>query len=434
MSAEEPHPSPAATSVVRERLHRIAQLEEILPAVQSVAAHYAGTYLVGGAVRDVLLGEQSIDLDLMVEGDAVAFGRDLARQLAGHSHAHEKFHTAVVKGRGSTGGVRVDLATARTETYEAPGALPDVQPATLRDDLARRDFTINSMATSLHPDDLGATYDFFDGFGDLERRVVRVLHDRSFVEDPTRVLRALRYEARFGFRMDPQTELLARGAAGSPLLTERSSTRVRDELVDLLAEPRAVAALQRMAELGVDRALHPQADAAAGAVLAEAADGELRGPLAEARPPLVRLACLCAEMTERDLREWLDRLSFAKRDRDVVVAAVTLAPVLAAKLAALEDPPLSELHAMLEEQPLEMLVMAIVAAWEPRIVADHVHRYLERGRGVRLEITGDDLRRAGVPESPQIGAALKETLALKLDGVVNGHDAELTAALRILHG
>ena len=433
VTVERPAPDPDATTVVRQRLHSIARLEEILPAIQSVAAKYEGVYLVGGAVRDVLLGEQSLDLDVMVEGDAIALGRDLAQALGGHSHPHEQFHTAVVKGVGASGReVRVDLASARTETYDAPGALPEVERSTLRHDLARRDFTINAMAASLRPDDLGATYDFFGGYRDLRQETVRVLHDLSFVEDPTRVLRAIRYEARFGFRLDPQTELLARGCADRGLLAELSSTRVRDELVDLLAEERALAALRRMAELGVDRALHPRIDAAAAAVYVEAADREMHGALAEARAPLVRLACLCAEMTERDAREWLDRLKFNRHDRNVVIGAVTRAPAIAAHLSTDAEPALSELYAMLEDDPLEVLVMAIVRGWEPALVAGRIRTYLAQARGAHLEITGDDLQRAGVPESPQIGAALKRTLAMKLDGAIEGRDQELATALAIL--
>ena len=432
MSGDSPQPNPAATAVVGERLQEVERLAEVLPAIQSVAANHEGTYLVGGAVRDILLGEESIDLDVMVEGDAVAFAADLARAIGGQSRPHEKFQTAVVTGTGPSGrAVQVDVATARTESYATPGALPDVKPATLRDDLARRDFTINAMATSLRPEDVGATYDFFGGYEDLEGRVVRVLHDRSFVEDPTRVLRALRYEARFGFRMDRETELHARGCADAGLLGELASTRVRDELLDLLDESRAVAALQRMAELGVDRALHPQADAATGAVHAEAADNALQGPLAGARRQLVRLACLCAGMTERDLRDWLDHIKLPRGDRDAVVATVALAPVIAARLSADEEPALSELHTQLADQPLEVLVMSIVVAWEPSVVARRVRTYLEQAQDVKLDITGDDLRRAGVPESPRIGAALKETLALKLDGAVNGRDEELATALRL---
>ena len=433
MSVERPAPNPEASAVVRERLGSIERLAEVLPAIHDVAAKYDGVYLVGGAVRDVLLGEQSLDLDVMVEGDATAFARELARALRGRSHPHDRFQTAVVTSAGADGHeIRVDLATARTETYAAPGALPEVERSTLHHDLARRDFTINAMAASLGAGDLGATYDLFGGYEDLRQKTVRVLHDLSFVEDPTRLLRAIRYEARLGFRMDAHTEALARGCISPGLLRDLASTRVRDELLDLLGEERATAALQRMADLGVDRALHPQIDAAAATVHAEAAHREMRGALAEAHAPLVRLACLCAEMTERDVREWLDALKFAGRDRDVVTAAVTQAPATAAQLSGDETPPLSELHTLFDEHPLEVLVMAIVLAWEPRVVADRVHAYLERARGVRLDITGDDLRQAGVPESPQLGAALKQTLALKLDGFVSGRDEELATALRML--
>ena len=430
---QRPDPNPEATAAVRERFHSIERLEAILPAIQAVAAGHDGVYLVGGAVRDVLLGEQSLDLDVMVEGDAIAFAGELAAALGVQCRAHEQFHTAVVEGAGPGGrDVRVDLASARTESYDAPGALPDVRRATLRDDLARRDFTINAMAASLRADDLGATYDFFGGYRDLVQGTVRVLHDLSFTEDPTRLLRAVRYETRFAFGMDDHTESLARAGAQGRLLATLSSTRVRDELLDLLAEERVSAALSRMGQLGVDRALDPRVDAVAAAVHVEAAGTAMQGPLAKVRVPLVRLACLCVGMTEGEVCEWLDRIKFRRGDRDVVGAAVGLGPTIAERLSEATAPAPSELHELLEGQPLEVLVMAIALAREPGLVAERVHAYLERMRGVRLEITGDDLRRAGVPESPQIGAALKQTLALKLDGFVGGRDDELAAALRIL--
>ena len=433
VSVERPVPSPEATAAVRARLHHIERLEAVLPAISAVAASYDGVYLVGGAVRDVLLGEQSLDLDVMVEGDAIALAAELARALGGRSHPHEKFQTAVVKAADEHGHEsRVDLATARTEFYGAPGALPEVERSTLRHDLARRDFTINAMATSLRPDDLGATYDFFGGYRDLQRGTVRVLHNLSFVEDPTRLLRAIRYEARLGFRMDAHTLSLARGCIDMRLVGDLSSARLRDELLDLLAEGNVRAALERMAELGLDRALHAHLDARRAADLVESAEAAMQGPLAEARRPLVRLACLCAGLAGHEAYEWLDRLKIRRRDQDVVAAAVTLGPVIAERLSGDSPPAPSELRELLEGQPLEVLVMAVVFAGDPRLVADRLHAYLERARGVQLEITGDDLRAAGVPESPQIGTALKQTLALKLDGFVSGRDEELAAALRIL--
>src|SRR5436190_4816703 len=259
---EHPLPDPEATAAVRERLGEIERLVQVLPAIERVAAAHDPVYLVGGAVRDVLLGEQSLDLDLMVEGDALAFAEALAAELGVTCHPHEKFQTAVVKGRDRDGNsVRIDVATARTEVYVSPGALPEVERSTLRHDMARRDFTINAMATSLRASDLGATYDFFGGFRDLRRRTVRVLHNLSFVEDPTRLLRAVRYEARLGFEMDRHTLSLARGCIEMRLVPDLASARLRDELVDLLTEPRALAALERMSEIGLDRALHPGLDA-----------------------------------------------------------------------------------------------------------------------------------------------------------------------------
>jgi tRNA nucleotidyltransferase (CCA-adding enzyme) len=327
--------------------------------------------------------------------------------------------------------LRVDIATARTEFYGSPGALPEVERSTLRHDLARRDFTINAMATSLRPDDLGATYDFFGGFKDLRRSTVRVLHNLSFVEDPTRLLRAIRYEARLGFRMDAHTLSLARGCIEMRLVGDLSSARLRDELLDLLAEGNVRAALGRMSELGLDRALHPRLDAHAAADLVESADAAMQGPLAAARQPLVRLACLCAGLSGHEVYEWLGRLKIRRRDQDVVAGAVTLAPQIADRLAADQAPAPSQVHHLLEGQPLEVLVMAVVRARDPQRVAERLHAYLERGCGVRLEITGDDLKAAGVPESPRIGAALKETLSLKLDGFVSGRDEELATALRL---
>jgi tRNA nucleotidyltransferase (CCA-adding enzyme) len=298
--ADRPLPDPEASAAVRARLGEITRLAAVLPAIQRAAAAQDPVYLVGGAVRDVLLGEQSLDLDLMVEGDALAFAEALAAELGVAYHPHEKFQTAVVKGTGAEGDdIRIDVATARTEVYGAPGALPEVERSTLRHDMARRDFTINAMATSLRAEDLGATFDFFGGYPDLQRKTVRVLHNLSFVEDPTRLLRAVRYEARLGFEMDRHTLSLARGCIDMRLVGDLASARLRDELIDLLCEPQVLAALARMEEIGLDHALHPGLDAGTDtrALVEVAAEVGVRPPFAgSTRTPLVRLALLCRRM------------------------------------------------------------------------------------------------------------------------------------------
>jgi tRNA nucleotidyltransferase (CCA-adding enzyme) len=435
-SAERPLPDEEATKAVRERLGEIERLAAVLPAIERVAAAHDPVYLVGGAVRDVLLGEQSLDLDLMVEGDALAFAHALAAELGARCHAHDKFQTAVVKGRDAAGNdVMIDVATARTEFYGAPGALPEIERSTLRHDMARRDFTINAMATSLRAEDLGATFDFFGGFRDLQRRVVRVLHNLSFVEDPTRLIRAIRYEARLGFEMDRHTLSLARGCIEMRLVGDLASARLRDELLDLLAERQAMRALERMAEIGLDRALHPHLDAGPEAIaLVEraAAIGEREPFAAEARMQLVRLACLCHRMGAHEIYDWLGKLKLRRRHQDVVAAAATIAPAIAERLGQDPQPAPSELRELLEGQPLEVLLCAIVQSAHPETTERRVRDYLDQIRDVRLEITGDDLKQAGAEESPAIGRVLKQTLALKLDGEVSGRDEELRAAMRLL--
>jgi tRNA nucleotidyltransferase (CCA-adding enzyme) len=291
------------------------------------------------------------------------------------------------------------------------------------------------MATSLKAEDLGSTYDFFGGFRDLQGKTVRVLHNLSFIEDPTRLLRAIRYEARLGFRMDGHTLSLARGSIETRLVGDLSSARLRDELLDILSEERLVAALERIAELGLDRAMHPRLDAGPESVrLIEHAERLMSvAPFEGAvRPTLVRLACLCRRMSADEVYAWLEKLRLRRSDQDVVAGAVTVAPLLAERLSSEGSTPPSELHESLAGQPLEVLLVAVLLAPDPRQAEDRIRGYLERIRDTELEITGEDLRKAGVPESPELGRALKQTLALKLDGFVSGREEELAAALRIL--
>src|SRR3954452_1104331 len=206
---------------------RAVERVRALPALERVreAAGDVPVYLVGGAVRDLLLGRERTDLDVVLEGDAAALGR----RLGGEVRAHERFATAMV----ALDGLVLDLATARSETYPRPGALPEVRPATLAEDLARRDFTVNAMAVPLT--DEAELIDPHGGARDLERGLLRVLHERSFVDDPTRALRAARYAARYGFDLEPDTERLLREAD----LETVSRDRVEAELRKLAAEPRA---------------------------------------------------------------------------------------------------------------------------------------------------------------------------------------------------
>ncbi len=230
-------------------------MQAIVDVVAARDGHEPGVFVVGGTVRDILLGEEGADIDLAVEGDAIAFAYVLADALGGRVTPHPKFGTAIVS---YAAGERIDVVTTRRESYASPGALPTVEHAELAHDLHRRDFTMNAMAASLAPDDLGSLFDPYGGRVDLENGAVRVLHDGSFVDDPTRILRGITYEARYGFRFDEHTEALARSCIGSGHVGDLSSSRLRDELVALLDDPGAPDGIRRLGELGVDAAIHPQ--------------------------------------------------------------------------------------------------------------------------------------------------------------------------------
>ena len=401
---------------LRERVRRVPGIERLLPALEGLPP----AYLVGGAVRDLLRGANAVDLDLALEGDARTVSRALAERLGGVSREHARFGTAVVR----ADGLSVDLATTRRETYPEPGALPDVEAASLGEDLERRDFTVNAMALGLTGDDLGHLYDPAGGVSDLASRIIRVLHERSFIDDPTRLLRALRYEARLRFRMDPDTELLARDAAAEGGLRTVSGARVREELMDLLGELEAPSAVARMRELGVDRAMHTALEAdpelVASAALGAVALGADRA--------LAALAALCLPAAER-LELWLGDLHLLASDRDAVIRATRVAPRIASDLRVRDHSP-SELRALLGSETLIALALALAM----RAPSEPILRWVTELQAIRLEISGADLLAEGVPEGPALGRALDETLSRKLDGIVRGREQELETALLLARG
>jgi tRNA nucleotidyltransferase (CCA-adding enzyme) len=375
-----------------------------------------GSHLVGGAVRDLLLErDEPPDLDVVVEGDASAAARAAAERLGGTVTAeHERFDTATVEAPG----VRLDVTRMRTESYPAPGALPEVRPGTLEQDLARRDFTVNAIAIALSEDGLGSLHAHGSALEDLDEAVLRIHHPRSFLDDPTRLLRLVRYGARLGFEPEERTDALARDAIAAGAPGTVSAGRIGDELRRIAAEATAIPALARAHAIGLDRALHPdfepRLDLAQAALDALPDDG---------RRDLLVLAAGCTRFAPHELRRWLDALELTAHKRDAVVAAALDAETLAERLAHARRP--AQIAAAARGQPLEVLAVAgALGAREP------VGRWLDELRQVRLEITGDDLLAAGVPEGPAVGQGLEAALAAKLDGQASGRDDELAVALR----
>ncbi len=364
-----------------ERLNTIPALEVLREAVAG-----RPVYLVGGVVRDLLLGQPRTDIDVAVEGDV----RPIADALGGEVVEHERFATATV----AVDGLLVDLAMARAETYERPGALPTVTPAAITDDLARRDFTINAMAVPLKADP--TLIDPHGGVDDLAAGLLRVLHERSFIDDPTRALRAARYAARFDLELEPGTAELLRSAD----LGTVSGDRVEGELRRVAAEDRAPRALELIREWAL---LELPGDAV-----------ELAG----------RLRDLCAAPP------WS---GFADPDAAILAASGyghAAGPVrrAAEDLArATPERPSQAVSAVKGASPVELLLArAMGAEW--------LDRYVEEWSKVSLEIDGADLLEKGVQEGPAIGRGLEAALSAKLDGEISGRDQELRIALAAARG
>ncbi|HZL64663.1 MAG TPA: hypothetical protein VFD50_06965, partial [Thermoleophilia bacterium] len=407
-------------------------LDDVLRQVQAVSVGIRGVYLVGGAVRDLLLGEPGFDIDIAVEGDGIAFAQELSARLKGHVRPHEKFGTAVVVAHGDGGRrQRVDVASTRSESYAYPAALPKVEHAGIRSDLARRDFTINAMAVSLKPESFGDLFDFYGGLADLDAKRIVVLHNLSFIEDPTRVLRAIRYENRYGLRMDEHTLNLARACCAMDLVGDLSSARLRDELVALLDEERVDFTFRRMEELGLTPSIHGRLRADAATLdLVRRADRERAAHALVAEVPRwrLRLVWMLRDLEPEEIAAWTERMRIRRQDASVLERALVVGRRLVDRVG--RGPSEAELYEFAQGEPLEA-VLAAMALDETGAVAARLGRFLDVARHVRLGIGGEDLLELGFTASPEMGQVLRSVLHLKLNGVVKTRDDELAAAERL---
>jgi tRNA nucleotidyltransferase (CCA-adding enzyme) len=404
-------------------------------------------YAVGGFVRDLLLGQPNLDVDLVVEGDAIHLAHTLARRFGGHVRSHRRFGTAKWilpedrSGFPDPAGLpaTLDFATARTEFYERPTALPTVERSSIKLDLHRRDFTINTLAIRLTPTRWGELLDFYGGRKDLDEGLIRVLHSLSFVEDPTRILRAVRFEQRFDFKIEPRTEELIGNALD--LLDRMSVERVRHEIELILAEAAPERTFCRLAEMGVLAILHP--DLRCNGWFAAKA-GELRAHLAQARgaeprpaPPLalsddqlpaLYIALLTFPMPGESLKAFVEKYHMRTAYRDLLDEVACLQ----GKLPRLADNGLkpSEIVALLDETS-DAARLVIRVATDSWLVRQHLDLYQRRLRTIRPATTGDDLRRLGLPPGRLYSQILNRLRAALLDGEISTRQDEerLTAEI-----
>jgi len=370
-------------------------------------------YLVGGVVRDLLLGRTNFDIDLVVEGDAINLANRLTEVYHGKIITHPRFKTAKLQWDKWS----VDLTTARSETYAKPGALPSVKPGTLKSDLFRRDFTINAMAIHLAPSRYGELIDLYSGMADLKQKLIRILHEKSFVDDATRIWRGLRYEQRLDFRLEETTlKLLKRDI---PMLDTISSDRIRHELELVLKEEFPEKVLCRAEEFGVLQWLNPSLKG----------DNWLAGRFEQARqlsppnpPPTgLYLALLAYRLTNAETEQLITKLRLPKS------LAQTLKDTnnIKDKLKSLADPtlPPSGIYHLLHGYSSVAITASSLASDLP-VVHQHVQVFLNKLRYIKPALTGDDLQSMGILPGPRIKEVLQLLHEAKLDGKVTTKQGE----------
>jgi tRNA nucleotidyltransferase (CCA-adding enzyme) len=369
-------------------------------------------YLVGGVVRDLLLERANFDLDLVVEGDAIKLAQEIARVSRASIKIHPRFGTANLQwGKRST-----DIATARSETYSHPGALPSVTHGTIADDLARRDFTVNAMAIELNPRHFGELIDPHHGRRDLKRGLIRVLHDKSFTDDATRIWRALRYEARLDFHIESSTlELLNRDTS---MLATVSGDRIRHELELVLKEELPEKVLQRADELRVLPALHPSLKG--GDWLGKTFALAREQCLPDEPHPQLYLALLAYRLTAREMEDFISYLRLPGLTTQVLRDTAAIK----GKLNDLDAPGLapSLIYGLLHGYGLTALMAAALGT--DSTAADNIELYLNVLRHVKPALSGNDLKRLGVPEGPKIKEVLQSLREARLDGRISSKREE----------
>ncbi|MBI3741833.1 MAG: CBS domain-containing protein [Chloroflexi bacterium] len=377
-------------------------------------------YIVGGFVRDLLLNQPNLDLDLVVEGDAIALAQNLQKKLGGRVHAHARFGTAnwveleklTSQLRGAAHLINhLDFATARREFYAHPSALPEVERSSIKQDLLRRDFTINTLALALDPDRFGQLLDLFGGEADLQRGLIRVLHNLSFIEDPTRILRAVRFESRLNFKIEERTAQLIGDAL--EMLPRVSGERVRAELALIFEERDPAKAMLRLNELGVLKAIHP--------ALAFSDWHAARFRAINQPKPAFYWGVWMFELRPAQIQEVAHHLMLSNEIRDTILQAIGLLSHRDALSAQKVTP--SVLVRILDPISEDAREIFSIALDEPHVRVN-LARYHDEWRLIAAELNCDDLKQMGIPPSPRYREILTRLRDARLDGRVSSRAEE----------
>ncbi len=418
---------------------------DLIQAVSKIAGELSmPLYFVGGLVRDLLVGKPSADIDMVVEGDAIILARRLRTRFGGETRSHAQFGTAkwlltpnvwqrlAPATNVDSAPMFIDFVTARTEFYTRPSALPEVERGSIKLDLHRRDFTINTLAVRLDGAHLGELLDFYGGLRDLELGYVRVLHSLSFVDDPTRILRAIRLEQRLNFTLEARTaELLS---AALPMLNRVTGDRIRNELQMCLLEENRISIMERLAGLGVLAQIHPgliwqmpTADTFrhAAQILQDDMWAKVLG---EESPAFVFFALLLMPLSNTVQQEAMTRLKVRKSTRDDVIAARMLLRNMA-NLPADSRP--SEVVIKIRQYPPRVLLVGLAASGPDTPIGRYIDIYQREWQHVRTVLNGNDIIEMGIKAGPQVGYLLDQLLAARLDGEIKDISDEIELVARL---
>lgn len=413
-------------SMLVERLprHLLQLLRDVGRYAESMGYH---AYAVGGFVRDIFLRVENLDVDIVIEGDGIRFARAFAAEHGKRVKVYKKFGTAVIDLNNNE---KLDVASARLEYYEKPAALPKVEWSSIKLDLYRRDFTINTLAIRLNPRVFGDFIDFFGARRDIKERTIRVLHNLSFVEDPSRIFRAIRFEQRFDFHLSKLSRSLIENAVKMDFLKSLSGKRIFTELTLLLSEEKALAMVRRMHDLGILKYIHPD-------ILYDAAIRQLFKNISDvlswydllyldntAEKWFVFLLALLDRVKPVDIGAVCRYFDINKKYRDAIITAKTTGNDILCRFAQKRQPLHAEIYGMLNAVPLEVCLY-LMARTTRTSTKKFFSLYFTQLRGVKLHVTGNDLIKLGIPPGRIYTKILDGLLEAALNGKVSGREEEL---------
>lgn len=386
-----------------------------------------GVHLVGGFVRDLLLGRENLDIDIVVEGDGIAFASNLAKQLNGRVRSHQKFGTAVII---LPDGFKVDIATARMEFYKKPAALPTVEAGPLKMDLYRRDFTINSLAVKLNHTNFGELTDHFGGVKDIKEKAIRVLHNLSFIEDPTRAFRAVRLEQRLGFHIGPHSLSLIKNASRLDFFDKLSPSRIFNELKIILMEENPLPALKRMEKLDILRFFHPKFKIGSNFEkpfheLQKVMDWyDLLFKKEQYTRWVLFLALLQTELKLKEVEEMSKAIGMAARFRGELVEIKKARKELPGRLRKNNLDNISLYH-LLSPLSIETLLFIMSVSGNSG-TKENVSRFIRELKETKIETTGKDLEKLNLPPGPLYKTIQEALLDERLSGRVKNKEGEIS--------